>query len=60
MLSSNFNVDNRCSSIREGNTVNVHVTATGALIAIGLIFLRSNNHEIAAKIAIPNSKKIKK
>ena len=43
MLSSNFNNDNKCSSIKEGNTVNVHVTAPGALLALGLIFLKSNN-----------------
>lgn len=39
MLSSNFNNDNKCSSIREGDRVNVHVTAPAALVALGLIFL---------------------
>ena len=47
MLSANFNCDNRCASIKEGNTVNTHITAPGALLAIGLIFLKSNNGEIA-------------
>lgn len=55
MLSQNFNFENRCSSIREGSTVNVHVTASGALLAIGLIFLRSNNQQVSDKITIPNS-----
>ena len=55
MLSTNFNVDSRCSSIREGNTVNVHITAPGALLALALIFLKSNNKEVAQKISIPNS-----
>ena len=55
MLSSNFNCDNKCASIKEGNTVNVHVTAPGALLALGLIFLKSGNEDIAKQITIPNS-----
>lgn len=55
MLSSNFNNDNKCSSIKEGNTVNVHVTAPGALIALALLYLKSNNQEVSDQITIPNS-----
>jgi len=43
MLSSNFNTDNKCSSIREGSTVNVHITAPGALLALALIYLKSGD-----------------
>jgi anaphase-promoting complex subunit 1 len=55
MLSSNFNNDNKCSSIREGDRVNVHVTAPAALVALGLIFLKSNNRNVANRITVPNS-----
>lgn len=55
MLSTNFNTENKSSSIKEGNTVNTHVTAPGALIALALLFLKSNDSKIADKITIPNS-----
>ncbi|KAL4431853.1 hypothetical protein ABPG74_012665 [Tetrahymena malaccensis] len=55
MLSTNFNTENKSSSIKEGNTVNTHVTAPGALIAISLLFLKSNDIKVAEKITIPNS-----
>ena len=44
MLSMNFNHDNtKCSAIKEGDMVNVHITSPGALIALALIHLKSNN-----------------
>jgi anaphase-promoting complex subunit 1 len=46
ILSNNFNCDNKCSSIREGNTVNTHITAPGALLALGLIYLKSNDKKL--------------
>jgi len=55
MLSSNFNNDSKCSSIKEGNTVNVHVTAPGSLVALTLLYLRSNNKKVSDQITIPNS-----
>lgn len=55
MLSTNFNIENKSSSIKEGNTVNTHVTAPGALIALALIFLKSNEIKVAERITIPNS-----
>jgi anaphase-promoting complex subunit 1 len=55
MLSTNFNCDNKSSSIKEGNCVNTHVTAAGSLIALCLIFLKSNERNVADKISIPNS-----
>lgn len=48
MLSSNFNVENnKCSSVREGNTVNTHITAPAALLALCLMYLKSENKNIA-------------
>ena len=56
MLSSTYNMDNqKCSSVREGNFVNTHITAPAALVALALIYLKSNNREIANKLTIPNS-----
>jgi anaphase-promoting complex subunit 1 len=55
ILSSNFNQENKCSSIREGNTVNTHITAPAALLALSLIFLKSNNFEIQSRVSIPHS-----
>jgi len=42
MLSSNFNAENKCSSIKE-NGINLHITAPAALLALSLMFLKSNN-----------------
>ena len=55
MLSTNFNTDNKSSSIKEGNSVNTHVTAAGSLVALSLLFLKSNEKNVADKISIPNS-----
>lgn len=55
MLSTNFNTDNKSSSIKEGSTVNTHVTAPGALIALTLLYLKSNEKKVAERISIPNS-----
>lgn len=56
MLSSNYNYDfNKCSSVREGNFVNTHITCPSALIALSLIYLKSNKQDIVNKIQIPNS-----
>ena len=55
MLSNHMNFENKCSSIKEGNSVNIHITAPPALIALSLMLLDSNNFEIAEKITIPHS-----
>lgn len=48
MLAANFNHDNtKCSAIKEGDMVNVHITSPGAVIALALIHLKSNNEQIA-------------
>lgn len=55
MISSNFNNENKCSSIKEGSNVNLHITAPAALLAISLMYLKSNNREVSNQITIPNS-----
>jgi hypothetical protein len=47
--------ENRSSRVLEGSRVNVNVTAPGAIIALGLMYLRSNNCDIAARVAIPDT-----
>ena len=54
MLSQNFNHENtKCSSIKEGDMVNLHITSQGALIALSLIHLKSNNQAIADQLSMP-------
>ena len=45
----------KCSRVKEGNYVNVNVTAPGATVALGLIFLKSNNQSVAARLALPET-----
>jgi|LauGreDrversion4_2_1035121.scaffolds.fasta_scaffold231201_2 hypothetical protein len=48
MLSQNFNHENtKCSSIKEGDMVNIHITSSGAIIALALIHLKSNNRSVS-------------
>ena len=47
--------DNKCSRIMEGPNVNTSVTAPGATLALGLMYLRSNNHAVATRLAIPDT-----
>jgi anaphase-promoting complex subunit 1 len=55
MISTNYTNESKCSSIKEGLTVNLHVTAPSALLAISLMYLKSNDSELASRITIPNS-----
>lgn len=55
MISTNFVSENKCSSIKEGNNVNLHITAPAALLALSFMYLKSNCKELANKISIPNS-----
>lgn len=43
MISNSFARENRCSSIKEGPNVNLHITAPAALMTITLMYLKSNN-----------------
>lgn len=45
----------KSSRVLEGGDINTDVTAPGATIALALIYIRSNNTEIASRIALPNT-----
>lgn len=45
----------RCYRIREGPHVNVDVTAAGAILALGLIFAKSNNLSVASQLRVPKT-----
>lgn len=54
MLSANMNAEsNKCSSVLEGENVNIHITAPGALMAIAIIHMQTNNEMIARRLEIP-------
>lgn len=52
---SSSSENERCSCVFEGDTINIDVTAAGATLALGLIFLRSGNQNIASAIALPDT-----
>ena len=41
--------------IKEGQRVNIDVTAPGATLALGLMFLRSNNEAVAGRLRVPDT-----
>lgn len=45
----------RCCRIMESDMVNVDVTAPGATLALGLMFMKRNNAAVAARLAIPDT-----
>jgi len=45
----------RSSCVFEGESINIDVTAAGATLALGLIFLRTGNRNIASAIALPDT-----
>jgi len=47
--------NNKCSCIREGELGNVAVTAPGATLALGLMFMRTNNTAVAARLSTPDT-----
>lgn len=56
MISNSFSNDYvKSSNIKEGPNVNLHITAPVALIAITLIYLKSNNKNVADEITIPQT-----
>jgi len=55
MISSNYINESKCSSIKEGAYVNLHITGPAALLALSLMYLKSNDRELAGRITIPNS-----
>ena len=44
-----------CCRIKEGDKVNVDVTAPGATLALGLMFMRTNSKSVAARLDLPDT-----
>lgn len=45
----------KCSTIHEGDLINTDVTAPGATLALGLIYMKSGNQMIASLLDIPDT-----
>lgn len=46
---------NKCSRLKEGDMINVQVTSAGAILALGLMFLKSNNASVASRLSVPDT-----
>ena len=56
MLSANMNAEiSKCSSVLEGENVNIHITAPGAIMALTIIHMQTNNETIARRLEIPGT-----
>ena len=49
------NTADKCSCIYEGDSINIDVTAPGATLALGLMYMKSGNETIASAIALPDT-----
>ncbi len=49
------NNSEKCSCIYEGDSINIDVTAPGATLALGLMYMKSGNKTIASAIALPDT-----
>ena len=47
--------NSKSSRVMEGDVVNTNVTAPGAMIALALMYIKSNNRSVADRIATPHS-----
>ena len=54
-LSSSNGDSEKCSTIYEGDLINTEVTAPGATLALGLMYLKSENQTIASSLALPDT-----
>jgi len=45
----------KCSTIYEGNLINTDVTAPGATLALGLMYMKTENKSIASALALPDT-----
>ena len=52
---ANYASQAQCSRIKEGEVVNVDITAPAATLALGLMYLRTNNVAVAEQLAIPDT-----
>ena len=46
----------RAGQVMRGSVVNLDVTAPGATLALGLMFMRTNDADVAARLAVPNTR----
>ncbi len=54
MLSANMNAESsKCSSVLEGENVNIHITAPGAIMALAIIHMQTDNETVARRLEIP-------
>ena len=53
--SSAANSNEKCSCVVEGESINTDITAPGATLALGLIYMKSGNKTIASAIALPDT-----
>lgn len=40
---------------QEGEKINTHITAAGAIVALGLVYLKTNNRQVAAHLSLPST-----
>jgi len=52
---SSSNTADKCSCVYEGDSINIDVTAPGATLALGLMYMKSGNKTIASAIALPDT-----
>ena len=45
----------KCSSVKEGDNVNLYVTLPGAIMALTFMHLKSNNKQVADRIELPKT-----
>eukprot|EP00826_Nyctotherus_ovalis_P059223 TRINITY_DN8216_c0_g2_i1.p1 TRINITY_DN8216_c0_g2~~TRINITY_DN8216_c0_g2_i1.p1 ORF type:complete len:337 (-),score=71.87 TRINITY_DN8216_c0_g2_i1:1591-2601(-) len=56
MLSANMNAESsKCRSVLEGENVNIHITAPGAIMALSIIHMQTDNKTIARRLEIPGT-----
>ena len=55
LAASNYASQAQCSRIKEGEVVNVDITAPAATLALGLMYLRTNNVAVGEQLSIPDT-----
>jgi len=54
-ITSCVDLSSKSSRVLEGDDINTNITAPGAIIALSLIYIRSNNAEILQRLMIPQT-----
>ena len=54
-INSCVDLSSKSSRVLEGDDINTNITAPGAIIALSLIYIRSNNAEILQRLKIPQT-----